>query len=69
MTDKTKKPELGTKETITWCPGCPNFMVLQAVKNTFVKLVNEGYRQEDFSMATLVCKSLEDQAIKDFILL
>lgn len=30
---------------------------------------SEYTKQEDFSIATLVCKSLEDQAIKDFILL
>src|SRR3989338_364728 len=52
MTDKIKRLELGTKNQITWCPGCPNFMVLQAVKNTFAKLVNEGYKQEGFAMAT-----------------
>lgn len=33
---------LGTKETITWCPGCTNFSILRAVKNAVANLVNSG---------------------------
>jgi 2-oxoglutarate ferredoxin oxidoreductase subunit beta len=46
------KIEIGTKEEITWCPGCPNFLVLAAWKNALAKLIKEGYKQEDFVMCT-----------------
>lgn len=53
MTTKTeKKIEIGTKEEITWCPGCPNFLDLAALKNVLNKLIKEGYKQEEFAMCT-----------------
>jgi len=37
------KPEdFGTKETNTWCPGCPNFGILQSAKEALAELANEG---------------------------
>jgi 2-oxoglutarate/2-oxoacid ferredoxin oxidoreductase subunit beta len=33
---------LDTKEVKTWCPGCPNFSVLQSIKTALAELVNEG---------------------------
>jgi 2-oxoglutarate/2-oxoacid ferredoxin oxidoreductase subunit beta len=37
------KPEdLNTKEENTWCPGCPNFGILEAAKRALAELVNEG---------------------------
>ena len=50
--EQTKKIEIGTKETITWCPGCPNFLVLEAYKRAITNLINQGYKQENFSIAT-----------------
>ena len=44
-----KKEDLNTKETITWCPGCPNFMILESVKKA---IVNSGFKQTDFVMTT-----------------
>ena len=44
--------EIGTKEQITWCPGCPNFLVLAAWKKALEKLIKEGYKQNDFAMVT-----------------
>ncbi len=36
------KPQyFDTKEENTWCPGCPNFGILQAVKEALTDLVNE----------------------------
>ena len=46
------KKELGTKQEITWCPGCPNFMILEAVKKTLEKLIKQGKKQEEFAMVT-----------------
>jgi len=49
--DELKK-KVGTSYEITWCPGCPNFLVLEAVKRAIAKLILEGVKQEDFVMAT-----------------
>ncbi len=46
------KDRYGTKEKITWCPGCPNFMILNAVKKALEDLEKEGYKKESFAMAT-----------------
>ncbi|RLG16447.1 2-oxoacid:ferredoxin oxidoreductase subunit beta, partial [Nanoarchaeota archaeon] len=32
---------LGTKEEITWCPGCTNFGILNAVKRAVGELIKE----------------------------
>jgi len=34
--------DLGTKEKITWCPGCPNFSMLEAFKEAIVELVDKN---------------------------
>ncbi|MBI2450147.1 MAG: 2-oxoacid:ferredoxin oxidoreductase subunit beta [Candidatus Nealsonbacteria bacterium] len=31
-----------TKEINTWCPGCPNFGILNSIKEALAELVNEG---------------------------
>jgi 2-oxoglutarate/2-oxoacid ferredoxin oxidoreductase subunit beta len=46
------KKKVGTSCEITWCPGCPNFLVLEAFKRTIAKLISEGYKQENFAMTT-----------------
>jgi len=50
MTDNKNK--LKTNEVNTWCPGCPNFMILESVKQAIAKMMDEGAKQEDFTMAT-----------------
>ncbi len=47
-----EKTELGTKNEKTWCPGCPNFMILESVKQAISKLIDEGYRPADFVSVT-----------------
>ncbi|MFH1714171.1 MAG: thiamine pyrophosphate-dependent enzyme [Candidatus Nealsonbacteria bacterium] len=37
-----KSEDFGTKMENTWCPGCPNFGILQAVKEAFAELATEG---------------------------
>ena len=40
---------LKTNQTITWCPGCPNFLILESVKKA---IANSGIRQTDFVVTT-----------------
>jgi len=35
------KPNLSTPNPPTWCPGCPNFMILEAVKKALSNLINQ----------------------------
>ena len=47
--------EFNTTQEVTWCPGCPNFMILSAVKKTLEKLGQQDkgkYKPENFSMTT-----------------
>lgn len=37
-----------TSAEITWCPGCSNFMILQAVKNAMNSLITSGHNKKDF---------------------
>lgn len=47
------KKKLGTKEVITWCPGCPNHMILESTKIAISNLVSSGkFKHEDFAMTT-----------------
>jgi 2-oxoglutarate ferredoxin oxidoreductase subunit beta len=47
------KNNLSTLNENTWCPGCPNFMILESVKKVINKLIEgESYKQEDFAMVT-----------------
>ena len=52
------KPEdFKTMETNTWCPGCPNFGILEAVKGALADLVNEGKlnRKDGALVAAIGC--------------
>jgi len=46
------KERLSTKNEITWCPGCPNFMILESVKRVFAKLIKEGLKQNNIAIVT-----------------
>lgn len=49
----TTKDSLDTREEKTWCPGCPNFLILEAVKQTVAKLIdNKKVKKDDFAMVT-----------------
>lgn len=49
---------LGTYATNTWCPGCGNFAVLNAVKAVFQELIAAGTRREDIVLvADIGCSS------------
>ena len=49
---KDIKNNLKTKEEITWCPGCPNFMILDSVKTAIATLISKGAKQEEFALTT-----------------
>jgi len=40
---------LNTKAQITWCPGCPNFAILEAVKKAISELIENGIPRENFA--------------------
>ncbi len=44
--------QVKTNNLITWCPGCPNFLILEAAKRTIEKLIKDGEKQENFCMVT-----------------
>jgi len=45
------KPELGTKSENTWCPGCPDHMILAATKQTIAKMIeSKKAKQTDFAI-------------------
>ncbi len=47
------KIELGTKSENTWCPDCPNHMILASVKQTISKLIESGkHKHTDFAITT-----------------
>lgn len=46
------KQNLGTKQEITWCPGCHNFLIFESVKKAIAKVISDRYKQEQFAIAT-----------------
>jgi len=46
------KDKLKTKEIITWCPGCPNFLILESAKKAFASLIDKGLKQENIVITT-----------------
>lgn len=41
---------LRTNAKITWCPGCPDHMILEAAKRAVESLIKQGYKHKDFAM-------------------
>ena len=47
------KDNLKTNSEITWCPGCPNHMILEAIKQTIShQLESKKAKQTDFAITT-----------------
>ena len=42
---------LWTKNENTWCPGCPDYYILISARKAIAKLIDEGYKKENFVMA------------------
>lgn len=52
-TREPKANELGTSSEVTWCPGCPNHMILAATKQTITNLIeSKKAKQADFAITT-----------------
>lgn len=45
-------PNLGTYAQNTWCPGCGNFAILNAIKSVITELVNEGLPFENIVLVS-----------------
>lgn len=45
-------PTLGTYAQNTWCPGCGNFAILNAIKSVITELVNEGLPFENIVLVS-----------------
>ena len=43
----TNKEKYNTKEPVTWCPGCPNFFILESAKRAFA-----NFKQEEIAIVT-----------------
>ena len=39
-----------TSKVITWCPGCPNHMILESTRNALINLTKKGFKKENFAM-------------------
>lgn len=46
------KDSFATKEQITWCPGCYNFLIFESVKKAIQSLVTKGHNKKDFAITT-----------------
>ena len=44
--------KLDTNYEITWCPGCPNNMILASAKQAISSLIKKGYKHKNFAMVT-----------------
>ncbi len=41
-----------TSEKITWCPGCPDFMILESTRRALMSLTKKDFKEKDFAMVT-----------------
>lgn len=42
--------DLRTHKKITWCPGCPDHVILESSRRAILGLIEQGYKREDFAM-------------------
>ena len=45
--EKINFKELRTNAEVTWCPGCPDFSIMEAARRTYSKLIKEGEKREN----------------------
>jgi 2-oxoglutarate/2-oxoacid ferredoxin oxidoreductase subunit beta len=51
LPEKTNLKELRTQAEVTWCPGCPDFSIMEAARRTFSKLIKEKWvKKEDIAI-------------------
>ncbi len=49
---KNFENHLNTKNKNTWCPGCPNNLILISVKKAIARIIKSGIKQEDIVITT-----------------
>ncbi len=42
--------DLRTNKAITWCPGCPDHMILESSRRALLSLMKQGYKGKNFAM-------------------
>ena len=47
-----KEIKLDTKAKNTWCPGCGNFGIMSALKNSFSSLAEKGFKKENIVLVS-----------------
>ncbi len=50
LSREMKGTELRTEEKITWCPGCPDHIILESSRRALLSLIKQGYKRESFTM-------------------
>ncbi|MBU3924257.1 MAG: 2-oxoacid:ferredoxin oxidoreductase subunit beta [Nanoarchaeota archaeon] len=64
--------ELGTSQEVTWCPGCPNHMILAAVKQTITNIItppnNSSDQQSDRQAKRPTSEATDKLLQKDFVI-
>lgn len=52
MKKEKEGAELLTTEKITWCPGCPDHVILESSRRALLSLIKQGYKRENFAMVS-----------------
>lgn len=42
--------ELRTNENPTWCPGCPDHIIMESVRRAFLSLISKGFKRQNFAI-------------------
>ena len=45
-----KGADFRTNQEITWCPGCPDHMILESSRRALISLTEKGFKRENFVM-------------------
>jgi 2-oxoglutarate/2-oxoacid ferredoxin oxidoreductase subunit beta len=45
-----KGAPLMTNKSITWCPGCPDHIILESSRRAILSLMKQGYKRKNFAM-------------------
>ena len=60
--EQSKDP-FHSEDEITWCPGCGNFAILEAIKQALGELNKQGYNNEELKsdlFVNLRCMQIKD---------
>jgi len=45
-----KGVDLRTNKKSTWCPGCPDHIILESSRRAIISLIDQGFKRKDFAM-------------------